>query len=286
MTDDNSAQRLEAGKMLKPRAFSHVFPNGKTDAVVRLAVAQNILAEALATRPTSAAMGSVPAYPEFPVRDACETCGRTKAAHEKLGWDCNDFQPCSHPAKPAQSEEVGRMREMAAQAAWTEASYEWVGTEDQQHEERMKACLSRRKTCPDDECDEDGSCTECKYDMHEALETDASKIRRATATRIFEAIRALDIPDAARSQALEEAESAEAIAQFLHDEGGFDEAWTDSTWPEHPGDTGQRDGGFVKIVPSDVQAKFRDVARHLLIGRSLTPIALMSAPKADAGEGS
>jgi ribosomal protein S27AE len=40
----------------------------------------------------------------------------------------------------------------------------------------------------------------------------------------------------------------EQLAQFLHDEGGFDEAWGDRTWPEHPGDTGQREGGFVKIV--------------------------------------
>ncbi len=54
----------------------------------------------------------------------------------------------------------------------------------------------------------------------------------------------------------------ERIAQFLHDEGGFDEAWR-ATWPEHPDDTGQREGGFVRIVPSDVQAKFRDIARRL-----------------------
>jgi len=58
----------------------------------------------------------------------------------------------------------------------------------------------------------------------------------------------------------------ERVAQFLHDEGGFDESWSNHTWPEHPDDTGQRDGGFVKIVPVDVQAKFRDVARRLLLG--------------------
>ena len=57
--------------------------------------------------------------------------------------------------------------------------------------------------------------------------------------------------------------TAEEIAQFLHDEGGFDEAWSQHTWPEHADDTGQRDGGWVKIVPSDVQAKFRDVATRL-----------------------
>src|SRR3546814_3227783 len=56
----------------------------------------------------------------------------------------------------------------------------------------------------------------------------------------------------------------EQVAQFLHDEGGFDEAWTNHTWPEHSEDTGRRDGGFVKIVPADVQAKFRDIARRLV----------------------
>ncbi len=61
----------------------------------------------------------------------------------------------------------------------------------------------------------------------------------------------------------------EQIAQFLHDEGGFDDAWSRRTWPEHPDDTGQRDGGFVKIVPKDVQAKFREVAARLVRGFKL-----------------
>lgn len=61
----------------------------------------------------------------------------------------------------------------------------------------------------------------------------------------------------------------EQIAQFLHDEGGFDDAWSNHTWPEHPDDTGQRDGGFVKIVPKDVQAKFREVAGRLVRGFKL-----------------
>ena len=56
----------------------------------------------------------------------------------------------------------------------------------------------------------------------------------------------------------------EAVAQWLHDEGGFGDSWTAHTWPEHSDDTGQREGGWVKIVPSDVQAQFRDVARRLL----------------------
>lgn len=72
----------------------------------------------------------------------------------------------------------------------------------------------------------------------------------------------------------------EAVAQFLHDEGGFDEAWH-ATWPEHPDDTGQREGGFVRIVPSDVQAKFRDVARRLC---ARYPTAIPPSLRADGDE--
>lgn len=61
-----------------------------------------------------------------------------------------------------------------------------------------------------------------------------------------------------------DAEAIERAAQWLHDEGGFGDAWFNYTWPEHPDDTGQRDGGWVRIVPSDVQAKFREVARRML----------------------
>lgn len=60
-------------------------------------------------------------------------------------------------------------------------TFEWRGTEDQQHRERMKACRERRRAYPDDDCDRDGSCCECGHDMAEALETDASKARRARA---------------------------------------------------------------------------------------------------------
>ena len=45
----------------------------------------------------------------------------------------------------------------------------WRGTEDQQHDERMKACRARREAYPDDECEQDGSCAECTHDMIEAL---------------------------------------------------------------------------------------------------------------------
>lgn len=71
--------------------------------------------------------------------------------------------------------------------------------------------------------------------------------------------------------------AVEQVAQWLHDEGGFDEAWQ-ATWPEHPDDTGQRDGGYVRIVSSDVQAKFRDVARRLLATGKLPFATRPSAP--------
>lgn len=79
-------------------------------------------------------------------------------------------------------------------------------------------------------------------------------------------------------------EEIERAAQWLHDEGGFGDAWTQHTWPEHPDDTGQRDGGFVKIVPSDVQAKFREVATRML---RVFPSALATPARTDdAGTGS
>lgn len=79
-------------------------------------------------------------------------------------------------------------------------------------------------------------------------------------------------------------ELVEAIAQFLHDEGGFDDADTDRTWPEHDGDTGQREGGFVKIVPSDILAKFRDVARRLSTMLPTTPAAIRAETTAQVVE--
>ncbi|WP_242183311.1 YuiA family protein [Sphingomonas sp. CARO-RG-8B-R24-01] len=66
-------------------------------------------------------------------------------------------------------------------------------------------------------------------------------------------------------------EDVERLAQFLHDEGGFGDAMTDRSWPEHADDTGQREGGWVKIVPPDVQAQFRDVARRWLMPRATAP---------------
>lgn len=56
----------------------------------------------------------------------------------------------------------------------------------------------------------------------------------------------------------------EQIAQWLHDEVEYpDPHFPDYHWPEHPDDTGQREDGWLHIVPKDTQAQFRDIARRL-----------------------
>lgn len=46
----------------------------------------------------------------------------------------------------------------------------WIGTEDDEQAERMKACKARRKRWGQGDCeDKDGSCSECEYDMAVAL---------------------------------------------------------------------------------------------------------------------
>lgn len=46
----------------------------------------------------------------------------------------------------------------------------WIGNEDQQFAERMKACRARRKQYGQGCCeDKDGSCDECEDDMARAL---------------------------------------------------------------------------------------------------------------------
>ncbi|HEY5793429.1 MAG TPA: hypothetical protein VIU82_00315 [Bosea sp. (in: a-proteobacteria)] len=46
----------------------------------------------------------------------------------------------------------------------------WIGTEDDQHRERIKACRARCKLYGRSSCeDKDGSCDECEEDMAHAL---------------------------------------------------------------------------------------------------------------------
>lgn len=51
-----------------------------------------------------------------------------------------------------------------------EHAINWIGTEDEQSAERMKACRARRKQYGQLCCEErDGSCAECEDDMAVAL---------------------------------------------------------------------------------------------------------------------
>lgn len=86
------------------------------------------------------------------------------------------------------------------------------------------------------------------------------------AMRAYAAALSTPAPDAGQV----EAELIESIAQWLHDETDHPEAFTQRTWPTHPNDTGQREGGWVKIVPVDVQARFREIAKRLVTGFHLS----------------
>jgi len=56
----------------------------------------------------------------------------------------------------------------------------------------------------------------------------------------------------------------ERLSQWLHDEVDYpDPHFPQHTWPAHPDDTGQRSGGWLKIIPKDTQEQFRDIARRL-----------------------
>lgn len=72
-------------------------------------------------------------------------------------------------------------------------------------------------------------------------------------------------PDAMRDR-------VEAIAQWLHDETGHPEAYPSHTWPETERDDGQREGGFLKIVPLHGQEYFRDIARRLVARFDSAPV--------------
>lgn len=69
---------------------------------------------------------------------------------------------------------------------------------------------------------------------------------------------------AQRSDVLTSDEEVDRIAKWLHDETAHPDSYPSHTWPETDRDDGQREGGFVKIVPQHAQAYFRDIARRLL----------------------
>ncbi len=52
----------------------------------------------------------------------------------------------------------------------------WIGSEDEQFAERIKACRARRKKYGQPSCEEkDGSCDECESDMAWALRVTKEK---------------------------------------------------------------------------------------------------------------
>lgn len=127
---------------------------------------------------------------------------------------------------------------------------------------------------------------QCRMQARDNLDPDYSQFMTAVAARLT-ALSGDDkhpeigpgLPPLSSGEGRTAGEDAvETVAQWLHDEGGFDDSFPGRTWPEHPDDTGQREGGWVKIVPSDVQAKFRDVARRLL---TLPATAALSAPQGE-----
>lgn len=64
----------------------------------------------------------------------------------------------------------------------------WMGSEDQEHRERVKACRERSKQYGP--CDEEqkGSCAECEHDMARALRVSKAKFDRAVANGEIEAL--------------------------------------------------------------------------------------------------
>ncbi|MCM0751993.1 hypothetical protein DEA98_14065 [Brucella pseudogrignonensis] len=74
------------------------------------------------------------------------------------------------------------------------------------------------------------------------------------------AIRALSSkPVAGRCKTVDE------LAAYLCDEFDFDlNPVRGASWPEHENDEGKRDGGYVRLQPSDVQAYARENAKRIL----------------------
>lgn len=93
------------------------------------------------------------------------------------------------PSPSSVNREDGEARAVIARLIDPQAfTYTWIGTEEQQSDERMKACQQRRQQWGDDDCDHDGSCEECAADMAKALETRESKARRVKALAAADAI--------------------------------------------------------------------------------------------------
>ena len=96
------------------------------------------------------------------------------------------------------------------------------------------------------------------------------RLQKDEAFEIADAILALT-PEAREPVA--DADLVEHIAKWLHNETAHPESYPNHTWPETERDDGQREGGFVKIVPLHGQAYFRDIARRLVTQFTPRPVA-------------
>lgn len=80
----------------------------------------------------------------------------------------------------------------------------------------------------------------------------------------FSARACIDAGECGCGAAGDDAELVEHVARWLHDETDHPSSYPSRTWPEHKDDTGQRGNGFVKLVPVDAQAYFREIAARFV----------------------
>ncbi|MDR6431282.1 hypothetical protein [Brucella pseudogrignonensis] len=75
--------------------------------------------------------------------------------------------------------------------------------------------------------------------------------------------------------------TVDELAAYLCDEFDFDlNPVHGASWPEHENDEGKREGGFVRLQPSDVQAYARENAKRILtfLGLAASPGASATRP--------
>jgi len=93
------------------------------------------------------------------------------------------------------------------------------------------------------------------------------------------------VADHETAPVIDKGDLVERLAQWLHDEVEYpDPNFPHHHWPEHPDDTGQRQGGWLKIIPKDTQEQFRDIARRLATFMDRTSAAEITRLRANYAE--
>ena len=125
--------------------------------------------------------------------DACDALNTSDVVSHETAFAISKRRHEALSSNPAGEGGVrARALEEAARVAWNHTSVVWEAeTEDQAHETALRLCKKRRAQWGDDDCDRDGSCSECQQEVAEEHETEASKIRRNTAKAIYAEINAL-----------------------------------------------------------------------------------------------